>query len=142
MNNFETQSRVVLCSSGYQKQYLSFFAGGPPFIDPLPFSTYAERQYDEILKLFNGIENLQTPVFMGDFNHGPAPPGVTWELPFHYGLMNARGLVSPYALADGRCTWCVSNPLVTAQGFTENLVLDHVYVTTTVFERVQKVKVC
>ena len=120
----------------------SFLAAGPPHTDPLLFSSYAEQQYDELLKLFNGIENLQAPVIMGDFNHGPAPPGVTWDLPFHYGLMNARGLVSPYVLDDGRCTWCVANPLVPAQGFTENLVIDHVYVTTTALKQVKNVKVC
>ena len=133
---------MYTCSNSVKSNISFFFAGGPPFSDPLQFSTYDEQQYDEILKLFNGIENLQTPVFLGDFNHGPAPPGITWFLPFHYGLMNARGLVSPYALADGRCTWCVSNPLVTAQGFTENLVIDHVYVTTAVYKRVKTVKVC
>ena len=79
---------------------------------------------------------------MGDFNHGPASPGITWELPFHYGLVNARGFASPYVFYDGRCTWCVTNPLVGAQGFTENLIIDHVYVTTNMLKRVKSVKVC
>ena len=119
-----------------------FFAVGPPFVEPLLFSSYAEQQYDEILKLINGIENLQTPIFMGNFHHGPAPPEVTWVMPFHYGLMNARGLVSPYAVLDGRCTWCVSNPLSFLEDFGANFVTDHIYVTTSVFKRVKRVKVC
>ena len=79
---------------------------------------------------------------MGDFNHGPASPGVTWDLPIHYGLMNARGFVSPYVLYDGRCTFCVANPFVARQGFTEDHIIDHVYVPTNMLNRVKAVKVC
>ena len=63
---------------------------------------------------------MKTPIIMGDFNNGPAPPGdITWQLPFHYGLIAARGFVSPYVLEDGRCTFSASNTLV-----------DHIYLTT------------
>ena len=78
---------------------------------------------------------------MGDFNHGPASPGMTWKAPFHYGLMNARGFVSPYVLYNGRCTFCGTNPLVARQGFIGDRIIDHIYVTTNTLKRVKAVKV-
>jgi hypothetical protein len=70
---------------------------------------------------------MQTPIIMGDFNNGPAPPGVNfvWQLPFHYGLINSRGFVSPYVLEDGKCTFCTS-----VSEFTKDFLLDHIFVTT------------
>lgn len=107
---------------------------GPPAVSPFLYSNYDEQQYDEILTLFEVLKNLETPLLMGDFNNGPAPPGdkLVWELPFHYGLIAARGFVSPYVLEDGRCTYCV-----------DNHILDHVYLTATTYKgRVVSAEVC
>ena len=59
--------------------------------------------------------------------------GIVWHLPFHYGLLNARGFVSPYVLKDGRCTFCIENPLT---NLTPDWIIDHIYITTDTFERV------
>ena len=59
--------------------------------------------------------------------------GITWYLPFYYGLMNARGFVSPYVLKDGRCTFCNENP---NSDLTPDWIIDHIYITTDTFERV------
>ena len=69
---------------------------------------------------------------MGDFNNGPASPGenFAWELPFHYGLITARGFVSPYILKDGRYTFCADNPTA---NFPSNLVIDGIFLTTDAF---------
>ena len=59
--------------------------------------------------------------------------GITSCFPFHYGLLNARGFVSPYVLKDGRCTFCSENPLT---NLTPDWIIDHIYITTDTFERV------
>lgn len=108
------------------------------------YSTYDEQQYDEILTIFDLVNSKDTPILMGDFNSGPASVGdVRWELPFHYGLMNARGFVSPYVLRDGRCTFCADNPTVAVSGFPQSNVLDHIYLTTNSYKgRVISSEVC
>ena len=60
------------------------------------------------------------------------------DFPFYYGLMSARGFVSPYVLKDGRCTFCADNPL---NIFPDNMILDHIYITTDTTERVVYAKV-
>lgn len=115
--------------------------GGPPVVSPYLYSTYDEQQYGELTTLFEVATSVETPILMGDFNNGPASPGenFSWELPFHYGLITARGFVSPYVLEDGRCTFCVDNPSV---NFPTNLVIDHVYLTTDAYKgRVLSAKV-
>ena len=97
-------------------------------VAPLLYNTYEEQQYNEIITLFGLLANKDIPILMGDFNHGPASPGnITWELPFHYGLISARGFVSPYLIEDGRCTWCIENPTTLS---AVNLVIDHIYLPT------------
>lgn len=111
------------------------FAAGPPIVSPLLYQSYEEQQYDEITTLFPLVVAKNLPILMGDFNHGPASPGnITWELPFHYGLMNARGLYSPYVLDDGRCTFCTANP--TTAPFPSDIVIDHIYLPTNMKGRV------
>jgi len=116
-------------------------AVGPPTVFPLMYSCYAEQQYDEVLRVIDFATSVDVPVLKGDFNHGPAVPGeTTWRLPFHYGLMNARGFYSPYILRDGRCTWCLEN--AQAAVFEQsNLIFDHIYITTNTMERVRSVEV-
>ena len=85
---------------------------------------------------------MHTPILMGDFNHGPASPGVNWEFPFLYGLMNARGFVSTYVMANGQCTWCINNPMVARdRQYAIDMIIDHIYVTTTILKRVKGAKV-
>ncbi len=96
---------------------------------PFLFDTYEEQQFTEINTLFELSATKDNPILMGDFNHGPAPPGnITWHAPFNYGLMTARGFESPYVVRDGRCTFCTSNP--TTAPFPENILIDHIYVPT------------
>ena len=102
-------------------------------MSPLLYQNYDEQQYDEISTIFQSITK-DMPILMGDFNHGPASPGgITWELPFHYGLMTARGLFSPYVFEDGRCTFCSTNPTT---NFPSDIVIDHIYLPTNMKERV------
>ena len=118
-----------------------FFIVGPPVVSPFLYTTHAEQQYDELTQLLERVVNMDIPILMGGFNHGPASPGgITWELPFHYGLMNARGLISPYVINDGRCTWCLENP-VSSASFPFNLIIDHIYITTDTINRVIRAKV-
>lgn len=117
---------------------------GPPVVSPFLYSNYDAQQYDEITALFRFLVGKDMPILMGDFNNGPASPGhnISWEQPFLYGLITARGLVSPYLTEDGRCTWCASNPSVAASGSTVNVVIDHIYVpTNTIKARVVSSKV-
>ena len=110
-------------------------SGGPPVVSPLLYQSYEEQQYAEISNLFPVVVPKDMPILLGDFNHGPASPGnITWEAPFLYGLMNARGFYSPYVLSDGRCTFCTSNP--TTSPFPSDILIDHIYLPTNMKERV------
>ena len=116
---------------------------GPPIVSPFLYSTYDEQQYDELLTLFEVATSKETPILIGDFNNGPANPGNGWDFPFNYGLINARGFVSPFVLEDGRCTFCLDNPSGALSGIPLDLVIDHVYVTTDSFRgRVISSRVC
>ena len=99
---------------------------------PLQFRTYAEQHYGEVLTLMDQVSSIDTPILLGDFNHGPASTrrGVSYEFPFFYGLITAHGFVSPYVLHDGRCTFCSDNIAVALSGFTLDVVIDHIYVLT------------
>lgn len=105
-------------------------AVGPPVVTPFLYSNYDTQQYNELLTIFDLATTKQTPILMGDFNNGPAAAGKGWEFPFHYGLISARGFVSPYVLEDGRCTFCNENPSVALGDFPLDLNVDHIYLTT------------
>ena len=63
------------------------------------YSNYDEQHYDELLTIIEVLTAKDEPILMGDINNGPASSdNMIWELPFHYGLINARGFVSPYVL--------------------------------------------
>ena len=71
------------------KRY-TLHAVGLPIVSPPLYSSFAEQQYNEVLRVIDFATSVDVPVLMGDFNHGPAAPGeIIWRLPFHYGLMNA-----------------------------------------------------
>ena len=114
---------------------------GPPVVFPLPYQTYDEQQYIELLTLFEIAREMYSPIIMGDMNHGPALSGnITWLFPIHYGLVNAHGFVSPYVTEDGRCNWCLDNPAARAS-YPYNLVIDHIYITDSSSKRLVNVKV-
>ena len=91
-----------------------------------------------MLQLLEGHEN---PVLMGEFHSGPATSHLQWQKPFNFGLIAARGFVSPYYILDGRCTYCVDNSIVVGLNSTENSLQDHIWTTTAVFRKVKHVKV-
>ena len=113
---------------------LFIYLDGPPIVSPLLYTNYEEQQYTEVLTLLELAVTKETPILMGDFNNGPGSPGHVWSNPFHYSLITARGLVSPYVLKDGRCTSCGDNPSRVVSGFRENRSLDHIYITTDAYE--------
>ena len=86
---------------------------------------------------------MDSPIIMGDMNHGPAlSRNITWLFPIHYGLVTAHGFFSPYVTEDGRCTWCLDNPATRASfKFQCNQVLDHMYIMDSSSKRVVNVKV-
>ena len=92
---------------------------------------------------------VDTSILLGDFNHGPAvatSPGASeigWSKPFHYGLVAARGFISPYLLYDGRCTFCSENPGTSFFSPPEtSFIFDHIYIPTSAFFRLLSVRVC
>ena len=108
------------------------------------YSNYVEQNHDEVLTLLTKLGGINTPILMGDFSHGPAIPrrNVVYRIPYTYGLMTARGLVSPYVMRNGRCTICTDNPIIarslsdvstpsvwTTLHMDHNYVTDHIYVS-------------
>ena len=114
---------------------------GPPFSIPFLFESYEQQQYQELLTLFTAIDDLEAPILLGDFNHGPVTSKATWYFPFNYGFVTARGFFSPYVLKHGRCTFCASNAVVAASGFTLDITIDHIYLTTSSAWRVKSTTV-
>ena len=51
---------------------------GPPVVVPFLYSSYAEQHSNELMTLFDVIKKsgMQTPILLGDFNHGPARTGM------------------------------------------------------------------
>ncbi len=80
------------------------------------------------MALHEEVEGESRIVLLGDFNHGPATPGLHWEVPTNFGLMAARGLFSVNALWCGHCTFCNDNVLT--GGAFPDLLIDHVYLPT------------
>jgi len=85
------------------------------------------------------VEDNSNFVLLGDFNHGPATPGLSWELPVNYGLMTARGLLSVGALFCGQCTFCNDNVLT---GGTLDVHIDHIYIPANQISSIRQVMVC
>ena len=84
------------------------------------------------------VENNSNCVLLGDFNHGPATPGLSWYLPLNYGLMTARGLLSISATFCGQCTSSSDNILT--GGFPE-VHIDHIYIPANQISSVRRVMV-
>ena len=102
-----------------------------------------EQQYAELSVLTEILEGAEEPILLGDFNHSPVlPGGISDILPFHYGLMSACGLVSPYVHACGLCTWCGSGlNYAAAANVPYDYILDHIYVSALSYDRVLNVEV-
>ena len=114
-------------------ELVSFSAG------PLQFSQYAEQQANEITVIHDWVvESNSNCVLLGDFNHGPATPGLSWYLPLNYGLMTARGLLSISATFCGQCTFCNDNILT---GGFPDVHIDHVYIPANQISSVRRVMV-
>lgn len=65
-------------------------------------------------------------VLMGDMNTGLEGPGVDPEVPANYEPL-AAGLDNPYRDLDGRCTFCDSNPISSADSDASGRLIDHVF---------------
>ena len=65
---------------------IEFSAAGPPFVSPLLYTSYGEQHNDEVMKIFDIIQTMEmdVPILMGDFNHGPSIPGLNVK---HYYCM-------------------------------------------------------
>ncbi len=94
---------------------------------PRDSGSWAEEQSDQIEALRGWIATTQetdTIVLAGDFNTGPAEPGIDPEVPDNYAALSS-GYTNFYAAGDPECTYCEDNPLV-----SDNLseLIDHVLV--------------
>jgi len=99
---------------------------GPPVRVPWLYHSYEQQQLAEIDSVLSWAANKTNPILMGDFGHGPVTKAETsWSNPLHYGLMCAQGFFSPYAVQDGRCTFC--------QRMT---TVDHIYVPVHMYSQV------
>jgi len=98
-----------------------------------------EQQFDEIEYIMEWMVDKWNPILMGDFNHGPVAVArygsrktSQWLLPFNYGLMIARGMISPYAISSGLCTYC---------RFSKETVQSHIYIPTHTVAKAEYTKV-
>ncbi len=113
----------------FDYHYKSTISNRSCLVGPPRFSSIAEQQADEVKTILEFVERENQVILLGDFNHGPATPGLPWELPLNYGLMTARGLFSVNAVWCGQCTFCAQeNALAAPTGFTG--VIDHIYLPT------------
>lgn len=73
-------------------------------------------------------------VLLGDLNTGPAidASNIVSEAAESFRQLTDAGLEAPYLELDGRCTFCASNPILTQDGATEDVLIDHVLTTGTV----------
>ncbi len=86
------------------------------------------------------VEGESKLILMGDFNTGPATPGISWEVPTSFGLLAARGLFSVNALWCGHCTFCQDNILT--GGLFPDLLIDHIFLSTNRASAVISSEVC
>ncbi len=112
----------------------------PPAVGPPQFPTASQQQADEIKQIHELVEDESRIVLLGDFNHGPATPGLNWKLPLSYGLMTARGLFSANSLWCGQCTFCPQTENVLT-GSSLGRIVDHVYLPTGRISAVIRVEV-
>ena len=95
---------------------------------PRDSGSWAEEQAAQIAALGGWIaltKETDTVILAGDFNTGPAEPGIDPEVPDNYATLS-NGYANFYASADPECTFCEDNPLVTD---TTSVLIDHVLVS-------------
>ena len=112
-----------------------FYAVGPP-----QFGHYSGQQTNEIKVMHKIVEKSSHLILLGDFNHGPALPGMGWELPLNYGLMTAQGLLSLTVTFCGQCTYCNDNILAAGDQYP-HLLIDHIYIPANQIASVKNVEV-
>ena len=127
-------SSGIIWNVKWTSRWPFLFSVGPP-----QFSHFSEQQANEIKVIHEFVEDNSNFVLLGDFNHGPATPGLSWELPVNYGLMTARGLLSVGALFCGQCTFCNDNVLT---GGTTDVHIDHIYIPANQISSIRQVMVC
>lgn len=96
-----------------------------------PYGSFAGERLVQIDQFLEQVESKRSPdggvVLLGDMNCGPETALASGASPDAFELFAAAGFESPYAGADGRCTFCSNNPL---NGFSadedEGAVIDHV----------------
>jgi endonuclease/exonuclease/phosphatase family metal-dependent hydrolase len=95
---------------------------------PRDSGSWAEEQAAQIRALSAWIadsKETDTVILVGDFNTGPAEPGIDPEVPDDYAAL-ASGYANFYASADPECTFCEDNPLVND---STSVLIDHVLVS-------------
>lgn len=108
-------------------------------VGPPQFGHFSEQQAHEIKVIHEFVESKNNFVLLGDFNHGPAAPGISWELPLNYGLMTARGLISVGAVFCGQCSYCRENIL--SGDAWPDVLLDHIYIPSNRISSVRNTEV-
>ncbi|MEL6346909.1 MAG: endonuclease/exonuclease/phosphatase family protein [Myxococcota bacterium] len=93
---------------------------------PGPFESWEEENLHQALRLIEHAQDFDGPVIIaGDFNTGPAGPGLTEELPRSHAALVAARLMDP-AQDVGECTFCADNDLTSDQ--TSDKLIDHIYI--------------
>lgn len=91
---------------------------------------WAVEQLDQVDELLAFLDETggDHRVLVGDFNAGPSLPDadIESEALESYQQLTEAGLADPYVDLDGRCTFCASNPILTQQGETTDVLIDHV----------------
>ncbi len=98
------------------------------------FGSWAEEQAMQIQALLawaatktGGADNW---ILAGDFNNGPALPGIDAELPDNYAMWAGAGLHDPHvSQADVQCSYCDENPLNLGTMAGGGGLIDHVFIT-------------
>ncbi len=108
-------------------------------VGPPQFSSVAVQQADEVKTVLEFVERENQVILLGDFNHGPATPGLIWTQPLNYGLMTARGLFSVNALWCGQCTFCAQENIFAAD--SDDAIIDHIFLPTSRISAVVHVEV-
>jgi endonuclease/exonuclease/phosphatase family metal-dependent hydrolase len=96
-----------------------------------PYGSFEGERLVQIEQLLEQVTSKRAPdggaVLLGDLNCGPETALASGASPDAFERFVATGFESPYAEADGRCTFCSNNPL---NGFSEDedegAVIDHV----------------
>ncbi|XP_069114803.1 uncharacterized protein [Argopecten irradians] len=92
------------------------------------YSSWEEQNLADSRKLTDAARLATKPLIMGDLNTSPSIPAhnVTGDFEGAYNFFLSEGFASPYVALVGKCTYCLTNPLM--HGWTHSHVLDHIFV--------------